>query len=404
MSVKRIPISNLKLGMFVAGLDVCWFKTPFVRHRFLVQTEQQIQHLLKAGVHTVDVDVFRGLDPDAGSTAPPLAAPDHPIPRTCARARPAPKSLDTLNQELALAREAREQLLRSVEALFEGIGRTGPSSSEAARVVHEIMIVTRTLTNPAVFMAMSHTRGADPLLSAHALTTCTLSMIMGQALDFNPLELHELATGALLHDMGLLRLPHPLRQRIHNTSAPLTGREQGLFESHPRQGAIELEQEGGFSLQVRRIVAEHHVTPDGKGYPPETHPNGTAQASRVVMVADRYDELVTGFGSATPLDPYHALQRLYRDGLEGRLDPLCVSLFIKRVGVYPMLSRVELTTGELGVITEINPDSLHQPTVTVTHDRKGDPLPSPLVIDLAHQEGEPARSIARVVRFRQEAG
>jgi HD-GYP domain-containing protein (c-di-GMP phosphodiesterase class II) len=402
MPAKRIPLSALKIGMYVAGFDLSWFRSPFLRHRFLVQTEGQIQQLRRVGIHAVDVDPSLGLDPDA---LPPDSRPaertlsaDH----TGASAKAAPKSLETLSQELALAREARQQLLQSVESLFDRIATTGPvGSSDVTLAVWEITIVTKTLTNPAVFMAMNEARGADPMLSAHALAVCTLSMIMGQAFDFNPLQLQELATGALLHDTGLIQLPPPLRQRIHDTSRSLTVEERSLFESHPRQGAVELEREGGFSLEVRRIVAEHHATLDGKGYPRETRPNGTAKTSRIVMVADRYDELVTGFGRATPLDPYQALQRLYQEGLEGKLDEQCVSLFIRRVGVYPVYSRVELTTGEQGVITDLHPDTLHLPIVTVTHDRTGAPLPSPCVIDLARQEGSPARSIARVMDTHQ---
>ena len=41
--------------------------------------------------------------------------------------------------------------------------------------------------------------------------------------------------------------------------------------------------------------------------------------TRIVMVTDRYDELLTGFGGASPLTPHQSLQRLYQEGQEGKI-------------------------------------------------------------------------------------
>jgi uncharacterized protein DUF3391 len=41
----RIPLRQLRVGMFVAGIDGSWFRTPFLKHRFLVKTEEQIERL-----------------------------------------------------------------------------------------------------------------------------------------------------------------------------------------------------------------------------------------------------------------------------------------------------------------------------------------------------------------------
>jgi putative nucleotidyltransferase with HDIG domain len=75
-------------------------------------------------------------------------------------------------------------------------------------------------------------------------------------------KLHELATGALLHDIGLLQLPR--------TSTPLSSEDLVAFHHHPRLGAIAIEAQRDFPQTVRQVVAEHHVTPDGQGYPSET--------------------------------------------------------------------------------------------------------------------------------------
>jgi HD-GYP domain-containing protein (c-di-GMP phosphodiesterase class II) len=52
-------------------------------------------------------------------------------------------------------------------------------------------------------MAMSHGRHLDASFNNHSLAVCMLAMIIGRALGYDPMKFHELATGALPHDIGL---------------------------------------------------------------------------------------------------------------------------------------------------------------------------------------------------------
>ena len=392
---KHIPVHQLRVGMYVAGINCSWFRTPFLKHRFLVKTEEQIERLRRSNIHTIDIDPSKGLDvasfPIEDETLSTIglhtsvqSPPSHDMPR----------SLETLNQELSIAQETRDKLARSVKAVFEEISKTGAAKpGPVNEAVQEIIIVTRTLTTHAAFMAMSHGRHLDASLNDHSLAVCTLAMIIGQALGYDPMKLHELATGALLHDIGLLQLP----SRLSHPSAPLSGVDRVAFRHHPRLGAIAIEAQHDFSQTIRQIAAEHHVTPDGHGYPSETSGGSTAEASRIVMIADRYDELLTGFGGLRPLPSHAAIQQLFQQGEFGRLDLALVSLFIKLVGIYPVYSFVELNTKEQGTITTINSATLHQPIVALTYDETGSPYRNPLTIDLSNQNQPPLRSIERVV-------
>ena len=123
---KRIPLHQLQVGMYVAGIDCSWFRTPFLRHRFLVQTVEQIERLRRSNIHAVDIDPSKGLDVpsfpiaeetlhtiglDTSTQAPP--------------AQDAPRSLETLSQELTTARETRDKLIQSVKTVFDEISKTG---------------------------------------------------------------------------------------------------------------------------------------------------------------------------------------------------------------------------------------------------------------------------------------
>lgn len=392
---KHIPLLQLRVGMYVAGIDCSWFRSPFLKHRFLVRTVEQIERLQRSNIQAVDIDPSKGLDV---SSLPIAEDTLHTIGLlTSLQAPPAQDqspSLDMLAQELTVAQDARAKLTQSVKTIFDEIGKTGAATPGPVNdAVQEITIVTRTLSTHATFMAMSHGRQLDASFNNHSLAVCTLAMILGQALGYDLIQLHELATGALLHDIGLLQLP---RHLLH-TSAPLSGSDLTIYRHHPRLGAIAIEAQRDFPQTVRRIAAEHHVTPDGQGYPSEASANSTAEMSRIVMVADRYDELLTGFGGLRPLPSHAAIQQLFQEGEFGRLDLSLVTQFIKLVGIYPIYSFVELNTKEQGMITTINPTALHRPVIALTYDETGSPYRHPLTIDLSRQDQSPPRSIARVV-------
>ena len=400
MAYRPIDIDALQIGMHVAKIDVAWFRSPFMRHSFLIRTDEQIEKLRRAGVTHLSIDPARGLDIPGTSTS----AQDEPHGITQTPAAPSPhatevRSLAAMTQELLAARTARAQLEASVQNTFSRIAQTGVvDPEEATHTVHAISAVAQALNTHALFMAFNQGRAGNAPLSQHALATCSFSMILAHAADYNLLAIQELATGALLHDIGLMQVPPNVLQRIHDTSTTLSEQNRQTYEAHARGGAILLERRNGFSPAVEQIVAEHHAYLNGSGFPAETGGAFTSDMTRIVMVTDRYDELLTGFGGASPLTPHQSLQRLYQEGQEGRYENRLISLFVKVMGIYPVYSYVSLTTGERAIVSVINSGKLHQPIVTITHDPSGEPYIVPLVIDLANQDTEaPPRGIRSVL-------
>jgi len=400
MTYRPITIDALRIGMHVAKIDVAWFRSPFMRHSFLIRTDEQIEKLRRAGVKQVSIDPSRGLDlqdPMAPSQAPlPVAAE----PATSQMGKSVEiRSLATMTQELLAARSARAKLEESVHSAFSRIAKTGVvDPEEASHAVHAISAVAQALNTSALFMVFSQGREANAPLSQHALATCSFSMILAHAADYNLMAIQELATGALLHDIGLLQVPPAILRRVHDTSTTVSEQNRLTYEAHARSGAILLERRGGFTKPVEQIVAEHHAYLNGSGFPAETGGAFTSDMTRIVMVTDRYDELMTGFGGASPLTPHQSLQRLYQEGQEGRYESRLISLFVKVMGIYPVYSYVQLTTGERAIVSVINSGKLHQPIVTITHDPSGEPYIVPLVIDLANQDEEaPPRGVRSVL-------
>jgi HD-GYP domain-containing protein (c-di-GMP phosphodiesterase class II) len=393
MATIRIPVSQLQIGMYVARLDLSWFRSPLLRHSFLIEHSSQIQRLVRAGVKMVDIDPARGTISQPHQT---LESTTHAALETApARNVKNFKSLAQLNEEYVQGKLAKEQMDQAVKSVFSTIAKTGAvDPQQAAEVVQEITIAMRTVTDSAIFMALSQNRAGDSTLSRHALATCTLSLVVGQAFQFNPLELQELATAALLHDIGLLQVRPAVVCQAHCRSIA----DQHELETHPRRAVLLLEQQGGIGAAILHLIADHHVYLDDSGYPNESRGQFTCDRTRILMTVDRYDELITGFGGTSPLTPHQTLQHLYQETQRGKLDQRIVSSFISRVGIYPVHSHVRLNSQELAVVTELNQEKLHQPIVTITHQPGGTPYLIPFVIDLAHQpEGPQRRTIETII-------
>ena len=406
MATKTISIDQLRLGMYVAKIDLSWFQSPFLRRSLLIEQATQIEKLRRAGAKQIVIDLSRGDDVETSiDLDQPVSSQAITLTPQTSPSKPVPKPLTQLNEEYAQALVARKQLERSVHSVFSSISEQGSVDPQlAAEAVQEVTIVTRTLPNSAIFMALSQQRAGDSSLSQHALSTCTLALVVGQSFGYNPLELQELAMAALLHDIGLLQIPAPIIQRSANTSHPPSRQDRQLLQSHPQLGILALERQGGFETRVLQMIGEHHIRLDDSGYPQGTKGEFTSERSRILMIADYYDELITGFGGASPLAPHQALQRIFRESQDGAFDQVILSRFIKLIGIYPVHSRVQLNTSEKAVVTELNPSALHRPVVTITHTPNGNEAPTPFVVDLSDQVNvTPERAIDKVLDSQKPA-
>ena len=416
MSQRRIPIDSLKVGMFVCGMDRSWLHTPFFTHRFLIQDETQIDKLKQSGIQHIDIDTARGADigteptpapqPDASPSVPSfrlLETPAMPIsieqledtaepPVTLQSEVHGNKPLREMARSFHAARNFRQELLKRVDSLFDSISEASSIKNEDVQpVVQEI--IAKAIENQAAFLALVRTRDFDPSLRDHLLSVSTLTAIAGKTLGRTPAQMEHLATGALLHDIGLLRLPHYM-YRLPQT---LKKGERSMYESHPKLGASLLQRSGGFPDEVIRIVLEHHEASGGDRRTQQS------EDSRLVKVIDRYDEFLTAQTEASPVPPHQALSRLYQEAQGDNLDMALVSHLIRLIGVYPLYSLVALNTGEHGIVTAISPGKLHQPLLALFRGPNGELYSPPLVVDLAQQpSGAPVRSIQSTLEAEQE--
>jgi HD-GYP domain-containing protein (c-di-GMP phosphodiesterase class II) len=397
---KRISIAALKPGMFVVGMDQPWYKTPFLFHKRLVASDDDINLLRHHGIQEVVIDTSKGLDIE---TEPAPDAPQPPSPSPAKSDPPAPSDSELAQARARAARATYSETMKALERVMDELESGNPSAITNLRkivstVLHRIMDHPHSMLTQFCVQKMHE---FDRTLASHATDVCVLSLIVAQELSSVPMDHEELGIGALLHDTGYLRLPRNLYRRARE----LNQHECSLMQQHPQLGAAVIDKWSASPLpeNIRRIIAEHHERLDGSGFPLGLKGGALLMGAQLVGLVDTYDGLVSRRAERPPQLPHDAIRQLFILGERGRFDKSLVEVTIKALGVYPIGSLIRLNTGERAIVVGIHADQRLKPTIKIITDAHGQSYEKPLVVDLASPgANEPARTILRALDPRHE--
>ena len=375
MAVKSIHIEALTIGMYVVRLDRPWPENSQLRNKHRIDTAEDIALLQAHGVCHVTIDPTLGDDVRAGSHTGTFP------------------ELDPLTRKLVQAREVRAEAMAALQSVFEGVRTGAPiNSMEVKRAVHAVMEEILQLHDP--LLGLIHIQRNDVNMFAHALNVCVYALLVGKMQGFDKARLERLGVGAMLHDVGELRLPRNLLRKREVYSE----QERRLMQQHPRLGAAMLSQSDGIHEESRRIVLEHHERPNGSGYPQGLRGLSIAAASEIVGIVDIYDAMISDREGRPPLAPAQAIKEIYQCGLQGHIDLGWAERVIRCLGIYPVGSIVELSTHERALVISTNPLNALRPTVRIVCDASQQPYAHPITVDLASlRPQEPERTIVRAL-------
>jgi putative nucleotidyltransferase with HDIG domain len=159
----------------------------------------------------------------------------------------------------------------------------------------------------------------------HSLEVAATAKVVGELLGLGRAELVEVELGALLHDVGKLRLPPHILAKPDR----LTADERRLVRLHPEWGAEMVSRIPGLEA-VALIVRLHHERPDGGGYPHGLSQERIPVASRIVSVCDAYGAMTKRRPYSEPLDIDAALGELERHA-GSQFDPDSVEALVSFV-------------------------------------------------------------------------
>ncbi|PZD94265.1 hypothetical protein DNH61_17775 [Paenibacillus sambharensis] len=228
-------------------------------------------------------------------------------------------------------------------------------------------------------MIMLHNMGTvDHYLYQHSLNVCIYTTLLGISAGYTKDELMVLGLGALLHDVGKIYIPQPLLAK----PGSLTKQEYAAIQRHTEQGFQLLKDEPNLPLLVAHCALQHHERLDGSGYPRGIRGDEIHDYAKWIGVVDSYDAMTSSRVYRSAMLPHQAIESLFA-GTGTLYEQHMIQVFRDKVAIYPIGLTVKLSTGEEGVVVDINAAYAHRPVIRVLFNEAGDLLREPYEIDLS---------------------
>lgn len=405
---RKVEVNKLQRGMYVSGLDRPWRETPFVFQGFEISDDAQLAELRKH-CRYVYID-------DAGNNgASTLAVPPAParvpqmqiaeakrkpnlsivteVPTSTPPRRVRANNRTYVEQEADIIRETYDEAVELVHTVLEDahLGKsidTGRAKKVVASMAKSV------LRNSDALVCYAQLRKRDDYTALHCLRVCILALAFGSHLGLEEEELNLLGIGALLHDVGKMRVP----DAILNKRGKLNEREFEIMKSHVPMGVDILERTRTVPAQAIAFVREHHERFAGHGYVNGLRSSQISEFGLIAAIVDVYDAITSDRPHQSGISSLEALKRMYE--WRGRdFHPRFMEQFIQCIGIFPIGSVVVLNTDEVGVVRTLNREQRLKPEVVLVMKPDKTRYPISRAVDLARESAPTGKpyEISRVV-------
>ena len=399
---KKIYSSNLVAGMYVADLDRPWLGTPFWLQGFLIENDEHLMQL-KQYCKFVMVDpalstpnaqaAISAYGEKPGEIKPESTPPsDKPvsddddggglgiqssfIPDSI-KLTPF-RNVAAVEAELVPAENAYTRTSEVLGDLFKDLSSNKHIVIEAVEVVIQDMVESM-VRNPDALMLVSRLRQEDEAAYAHGLNVAIYLVALGRHLSLPKDMLERLGTLGLLLDIGKTRLPRDLLRK----EGRLNSEEFETVKSHVPICLDILKNTPDLHPEILEGIEQHHERENGSGYPAGLSKGGISLFGRMAAIADTFSAMTNPRPYGEMVPAYEALQTLSNWGRE-YFHPPIVEQFIHAIGIFPVGSMVELSTGEVAVVISHNKVRRLKPRVLIISGKDKTPALGPTTVDLMH--------------------
>jgi putative nucleotidyltransferase with HDIG domain len=159
--------------------------------------------------------------------------------------------------------------------------------------------------------------------AGHSERVTRLALKIGRFLGLTQEELDVLHRAGLLHDIGKLGIPVDILDK----EGKLTKKEEQLMREHVRLGLRILEPIAAYH-EVIPVVAHHHESFNGEGYPDGLAGKDISLGGRIFAVADSFDALTSNRPYRQALNREYAVEMI-KQGSGSRYDPDIVQALLE---------------------------------------------------------------------------
>ncbi|PKR78090.1 hypothetical protein CEY16_09235 [Halalkalibacillus sediminis] len=204
----------------------------------------------------------------------------------------------------------------------------------------------------------------DNYLYVHSVNVGLYTIALANKLGFSDRQIEEIGIGALLHDIGKMRVP----QSILNKPDKLSDMEYEVVKEHTTYGYNLLKDVPNLPPNISFCAYQHHERLNGSGYPLGIEGSNIHEYAKIIAVADVFDAVTSNRVYRKGMLPHEGLEILY-SGSNGLFKKEYVDLFRKTISIYPNGAYVELNDGRRGIVADQSKSIPDRPIIRILEDK-----------------------------------
>jgi len=396
----RVESRDLVIGMYVCELDRPWLDSPFLLQGFYIKDDEDIGTVKDlceyvyvdkvvardklnnslpgaSSAILMSMNVSRGAGAKSRIRLSRTAEENGPV-----QGKKSEQGIEDFFPKKELRkytdavdwRAETRNAKRAISYLYDYIVKFMELSSKSNRLdlqnVRKAVepMVNSVIRNPDACLWWTTMKPTDNYNNDAALRASVFAVVLGRQLGLPERDLHKLAIGGLLFDVGKLRLDN----NILEADRKLTAEEITHIQRHVEAGLHLLQRSGLKDPEVIDFIANHHERLDGSGYPNGLGGDDIPAFGRIAGLVDCYNAITSSRRYASIKSPAEAINQLYKlKGVHFHKD--LIEEFIQAIGVYPVGALVELSTGEVAIVVAQSRTRRLRPTVLVLLDKNKKP-------------------------------
>lgn len=362
MPLVKLNSDQLAIGHYVC-LPIGWTSHPFMFNNFKIKTNEELLVLNSLKLDGIDVDISKS-DSSALKSKSKDTTNTHRATQTAA-VDPV-ELLQTKHR--TMQRRAERHYSAQMSAFKNALSKFNSNPEEVFFHISEAVNNTSNwlnelATEQPLYLVFSDNNGDD--LFNHSLNVVVLSLQVANTLGLDPKKCRLLGLTAMCLDIGFLKVPTQIRR----STTPLTGAEQSYYEMHATYSVDILKKAGSFPPEIYPLIANHHERLDGSGYPHNLKADKFDTLGKLLQLVDQYICLTCPPPWKKQTSPQTAIALLYKSA-GVKYDKTILEAMVKVLGIYPPGSIVELSDGQLALVSATNPKNKLKPYVKIFNGRK----------------------------------
>ena len=382
--LKKIPVSQLRLGMYIHELCGSWMNHQFWKSSFLLKEPKDLGRLEQSSITEVWIDTAKGLDLELKGQTTQEADAEVTDLLTKIEATPqdkAPKRVSVVKEMQQAARICARSKEAVTTMFHEARMGKAVNTEGVANLVEEIS--SSISRNPGALISLARLKTADDYTYMHSVAVCALMVALARQLKLDETQTRDAGRAGLMHDLGKAMMPI----EVLNKPGKLTDHEFAIMKKHPVDGhRLLVEGNCQFPL-VLDVCLHHHEKVDGTGYPDGLQDQQISLPAKMGAVCDVYDAITSNRPYKAGWDPAESVRKM-SEWCKGHFDERIFQAFVRSIGIYPIGSLVKMASNRLAVVIEQSGDSLLTPVVKVFLAVKSRSYITPEVLDLSKPEAK----------------